>query len=292
MVKKYLIRVIGALCILGALALMFMPGWVTLDGISRRDLRNIRSDIDGVFDAALDDFTHYNEHNDAFTDELKDCDLPHTRSSIKSRFKEVTHLTEELLDDTVSLQELLTVSIKAPGMMTDMENLLSSRKVSSAFFGSAAEYILYVGTQATGEEYDSEVVGVAADELEKAAEDGLDVVSEISPLFVLLAGVLILILALGVAAAALHICNKGRWVKYLFLSVLVVLVAGSCVAFPMASGILADSLDDMSAFEDLALQITVTPFIAVALAIVPIVLDIIFERKKRNTIVEVVTDGK
>jgi hypothetical protein len=63
---------------------------------------------------------------------------------------------------------------------------------------------------------------------------------------------------------------------------LTILVVGFCVAAPLVSDLIVDSAVNIPALEDLVLTITVTPFISVVLAIVPVVLDIIFERKNKK----------
>lgn len=312
MVKKYLIRIIGALCILGAVALMFMPGWLELDEVDKRSLRDMRSDISGTCTMVEDRFINRLEVDDDFKDDLKDCDLPASRGAIKSRFNDIEDLSDELLDDTVSLQELLTLSVKAPGLIKDAENLLDS-DAADLFFAGAAEYTLFYSSQALEDEYSDEqkwseeydyyvdydyedykadLTEDAAAQLSETAEETLEMASELSFVFILLAAVLILILVFGAASAILHVCNKGRWVKYLFLVLVVTLVAGSCVVIPMVSEALAATLSEMPAFEDMTLKMTATPFIAAVLTIVPIVLDIVFERKKEKTIPEEVNYGK
>lgn len=64
------------------------------------------------------------------------------------------------------------------------------------------------------------------------------------------------------------------------------IVAGSCVVLPVVSEIAADALGNVPAFAEMTLKMNVTPFIAVVLMIVPVILDIIFERKKEIKVVE------
>ena len=286
MFKKYLIRIVGSLCILGALAMMFVPSWVNIKDIDRRDLRNLRTDATNINSAVVDALCIYAQNEDDFKDELKDYDLPYTRSSIKSRGKEIAKLTDELLNDSVSLKELLVLSVKAPGLIKDAENLVDCHEAAETVFSTTASYVLLEGTQAQNtSEISSKQIQSAADTLETTTQDMIDEIAPVASLTVLLAVVLILILALGAAAAVTHICNKVRWLKYIFAVLLVCLVVGSCVAFPMVTDMLSDFVVD-SAFEDMTLQIAVAPFIAVVLAIVPIVLDITCENKKRNKLAE------
>lgn len=290
MIKKYLIRIVGALCILGAAALMFMPAWLQIKDIPRRDLRDLREDVSGICTAVSDRFIMNANRDDDFKEELKDYGLPYTRGKINSRFATIEDLAKSILDCDISLQELLVLGIEAPGLIKDATNMIDSRDVSAVFYESTVQYILFEGTQAITEDYDDDIENQIIEEnienLENATEDVVEVLSDISFLFAVLAGVLILILALAVASAITHVCNKTRWLKYIFLTVLVLLVVGSCLAVPMASEMIAGSMDAASAYADVSLRMTATPFISVALMIVPIILDIVYERKKKANLME------
>ena len=287
--KKYLIRSVGALCILCAAAVMFMSSWVQIEGVQRRDLRDMRDDLQGVYTAVSDTFTQQVEDNKDFKEELKDYDLPYTRSKIKAQFSTLEELTDALLDREISYQDLLMLSVKAPGLIKLASNLADSR-CFEVFSSAAAEYILFEGSQAitnvNSVEERNAALQSGADQIEEMTQDTVDALSEMSALFVLLTVLLILILVLAVASAATHICNKARWLKYIFLVILVVMVVGSCVALPMVSDLIADSMDAASPLAELSLTISVMPFVSVALMIVPIILDIIYEHKKEKKIVE------
>lgn len=289
MVKKYMVRIIGALCILGAVVLMFAPAWLQMKDVDRGDLRDLRSDIDGVCTIVIEDFTNELENDDDFKDELRDYDLPYTRSKIKSRFRKVADLTDTVLDKDISLKEVLTLSVAIPGVLKDANNLLDS-DCCETLFNSAAYYILYQGSQAIKDENGSNMavnITYGAEQLEEMTQDTVDAVSEYSFAFVILSGVLILIIGIAVLSTITHVCNKWRWVKYVFLGILVVMVVGVCVALPAVSDMLADAEEMMHpAFADMSLKITVAPFFAIALMVVPVVLDIIYERKKETKLVE------
>lgn len=290
MIKKYLIRIVGALCILGAAALMFMPAWLQIKDIPRRDVRDLREDVSGICTAVSDRFIMNANRDDDFKEELKDYGLPYTRGKINSRFATIEDLAKSILDCDISLQELLVLGVEAPGLIKDATNMIDSRDVSAVFYGSTVQYVLFEGTQAITEDYDDDIEKQIIEEnienLENATEDVVEVLSDISFLFAVLAGVLILVLALAVASAVTHVCNKTRWLKYIFLTVLVLLVVGSCLAVPMASEMIAGSMDAASAYADVSLRMTATPFISVALMIVPIILDIVYERKKKANLME------
>lgn len=283
MVKKYLIRIVGALCILGAIALMLMPAWLILDDIGHRELRNLRSDIDDLCSNTEELVLERITWDEDFKDELRDYDLPYSRGSIKGKFQDIKALTDELLNDTVSIQEVLTLCIQMPGLVSDAENLLDS-DCGDEFFYTAAGYILE--QEEPYYEFDREEKSDAAEQLQEMMEDDFDVILELSDICISVAIAIIFLFALGVASAATHICNKVRWLKYPFLGIVVGMVAGSCAVLPLASEVFIDVFGGMPAYADVTLKMGIAPFGAVALMIVPIILDIIFERKKERKVVE------
>lgn len=274
--KKYLIRVIGALCILGAVALMFMPAWVKLDGVKKSELRDVREDITGAL-GEVSDYIQYRLDDDDFKDDLKDNDLPYKTKTVKKQYKDMDNLCKSVLDGDISMQELLTLSAKIPGVVTDLENILELEAADSIFY-QAARYIVRYGNDPmiNPGEVDYYNAGVVA----RTAVEDLTNDAEMVPLICYgLTAVLVLVLALGVLGAVLHVCNKGRWVKYLFFALLLALVVGSLLAFPMVNEALGETAFLSKDMQDLELKMTVTPILAVALMFVPIVLDISFERK-------------
>lgn len=280
--KKYLIRIIGSLCILAAVAVLFMPACLKIEGVKRSEMKKLRSEVKGIVEDAGDYFADAVSYSDDFKEELEDSDLPHTRSSVRKYFREIEDLTEELLNEEVSMYELLVLSVKVPGLVEDMENLLDS-SAGNVLIDSVTNSIIEDAKEENPDAYYSdENINNFKNRLQSDLEDGVEGVSEItSVLFTVLAAVFFLILALAVASAATHICNKGRWVKYLLLALMLVIVVGSAVCLPMVSGLIEDA-DLGGAFEDLSLQMTVMPYIALVLMLAPVVLDIIFERKKAD----------
>lgn len=279
--KKYLIRVIGALCILGAAALMFLTPWATMDGIARKDLRKNREDISNFLECARKNYVDLLDDED-FKDDMKDADLPSSNSKAKALFRKIENISTNLLDNEISLMEVMKLSWNFPGILKTAENLADSGSAETFFACTTYDYYdySYSYTREEGMRYGY----MNAEDYIDGIEEASDALSGVSVLFYAVAGVFGLILLLAVLAAATHILNKFRWVKYLFLAFLVLLVAGSCVLFPMVSEVLGDSLESLPTLsgETLSLSIAVTPFIAVALMIVPIVLDIKFERKKQT----------
>ncbi len=285
MVKKYLIRIVGAFCILGAIALMLMPAWVVLDDVGHRDLRELRSDVSGICAEASDDFVRRIDRDEDFQDELRDYDLPYTRGSIKGKFQDVEDLANELMNDTVSIKEIVMLCFKAPGLLRDMENLLDS-DCGDTFFQAAARYILREEGYLSDSDVGMDTIVYAGDQLREDTENTMEMFYDFSDYLIPVAVVILLPFAFGVACAATHICNKARWLKYLFLAMVIGIVAGSCVVLPVVSEIAADALGNVPAFAEMTLKMNVTPFIAVVLMIVPVILDIIFERKKEIKVVE------
>lgn len=280
--KKYAIRSVGALCILGALALMFMGSWIKLKDVDRRDLRSLREQLKDFTGAAEKAYISQLQESRLFKDEAKDCDLPASSGKVKAGIKEVDTLIGSVLDENVSFWEALDLSVRAPRIAETTEELLESDCADSLFTYTA--YYLWIDEYRQDEELDyNDIMELARKDGRQFAtmtEDIADGYEEFSPLVVLLTAVLCMIILLGVAAAATHICNRVRWLKYIFLVLLVLLVAGTLVATSFASDMIADLVGGPLA--DLTLSITVVPFFAIALMIVPVVLDIAFERKKET----------
>lgn len=278
--KKYAIRTVGALCILGALALMFMGSWIKLKDVDRRGLREIRDQLKDFTGAAKTAYISQLQENRLFKDEAKDCDLPASSGKVKAGIKEVDTLIGSVLDENVSFREVLDLSVRAPRIVDNTEELLESDCADSLFTHTA--YYLWI------DEYRQDWELEYSDIMELARKDGrqfvtmsediVDGYEDFSSLVTLLTAVLCLIILLGVAAAATHICNRVRWLKYIFLIILVLLVAGTLVGTSIASEMVADLVG--GPFDDLTLSITVVPFFAIALMAVPVVLDVAFERKK------------
>lgn len=282
--KKYLIRIIGALCILGVAALMLLPAWLELDGVRSRDLRDVREDVTGIVDLLSSEFVS-NLDNEDFKDDLKDNDLPYTRSKIRTQFKEISELADDLLDSTVSVKELMVVCAKAPGIVQDLENVLEM-DYADGIFEIAAEYALTMGNQPMAGATWADIV-YAAETMQDQTEDMVDMAGDLGLICYGLVGLLGLILVLGVVSAVTHVCNKLRWLKYIFLVLLVALVAGSIVALPVANELIAEAMTATPALEDMTLKLQAAPILAVALMFIPIVLDIIFERKTKTKKAEV-----
>jgi len=277
--KKYLIRAIGALCILAAIAVLFLTTTVNVDGIKRADLKELRTDAQEILDTTSEQIAFFALQNDSFKEDLKDNGFPSTSSAIKKPFREINDLSKSLLDESVTLKEVLTISIKAPGLIKKANNLFESK---------GSDVLVDVITAHTIEkqlEEDPEIVFTdeAVQEFKTSfkenAQDAIQTLSTYSFAIVALTGLLILIIALAVLSAALHICNKGRWVKYILLAIVFIIVVGGTVATLMSADLIKNAVGENGTFGNLTLRMGVMPYIALVLMFVPMVLDIIFERK-------------
>ena len=285
MVKKYLIRAVGALCILGSLALIFLASFISLDGVKSRQWRELRNDTESMCQAVEDRFLLELEFSDIFEDELDDCDLPHTKSKIKSRFKEIENMLDIVMSDSIAMKDVLVLSTKAPMLVENLEEIVESDIVSETFFSAVAEYVVDKQIDQGIIDYGSDrldIIDATTDMYIEDSEDTVDMISELSSVFVLLTAALLFFICLGVVAAVTHMFNKVRWIKYLYMAFLIILVVGFCVAAPLVSELIVDIAADVPALEDLSLKMAVAPFISVVLAIVPVVLDIVFERKNKK----------
>lgn len=276
--KKYLIRIVGALCILASLALLFVPALIEVDGIKRSDLREVREHADSICTDLTDYFIEAVEWDDDLKDEFKDYDLPNSKGKIKSRYGEIGGMVDSVLDGSISLEELFAISAKAPGVVEDVANLLET-SASNSVFVVVTEYLVYnnVGEM----NYYTHNPYYMADKFEEVARDVVDEVSEYTIIFIAVAAVLALIAFIAVLSAITHVCNKGRGWKYLFLVIVILILAGTCAGLYLASDVIADAVENIPALEDVSLQVGIMPFLSIITMAVPIVLDIIFERKRK-----------
>ena len=257
--KKILIRILGALFLLGAVFIMFATPWLQINDIKKKDLREFRELINAELDMTQETLTEMVEYDEDYEYDLKDNDLPSQKGAIKRRIKDVRSLMESLLDAKISLQDVTLLSFKAPGLIEDTDNFLATEYAAEVIFEQ------------------SELV-VAED-----VEDPLDSVGDFAMVFYLVGACVVLLVVLGVVSAVCHCLNKARFIKYIYIAFMVLLVVGLCVALPMISDIIQNEGTLTEGAEDVTIGITAMPFIAVVLTFVPVVLDIIFERKNKKT---------
>ena len=276
--KKYIIRIIGALCILGAITMLFLTPFMEITGVKRSDLREFREDTEALLEDVSETIQNRVSYDEDFEDDLKDNDFPYKKSAIKKRFKEVEDLAAELLNNKISIHELLVISAKAPGIVKDVGNLLNT---------DGAVYVIEAITQNAMEQvqeenpdayFDDDDIREYKKNLQADAEDAVAVLGALSIAFIGLVVVLALIVLLAVISAVTHVCNKKRGLKYIVLVIMLILVVGGTVAGPLVSNM----VELQEPFDDAGLKMAFLPYVALALMFVPVVLDIIFERKNKK----------
>lgn len=277
--KKYIIRIIGALCILGAITLLFMSPFMEITGVKRSDMRELREDTEELLEGVSQMIQDRVSYDEDFEDDLKDNDFPYKKSAIKKRFKEVEGLATELLNNKISIYELAVIAAKAPGIVKDVGNLLNTDGgdyVISAITQNAMEQVREENPDAY---FDDEDILEYKKNMKADAEDAVALLSALSIAFIGLVVLLALIVLLAVISAVTHVCNKKRGLKYVVLVIMLILVIGGTVAGPLVSKL----VDLQKPFDDAGLQMAIMPYVALVLMFVPVVLDIIFERKNKNS---------
>lgn len=272
--KKYLLRVVGALCILAAAATLFFPGWIQIDGIRRKDFRQLQEKLDTII-TTEEQFLLNNL--DYFEEDLKDNDLPYKKSGVKAWFRDRGALTKDAMDDKLSLKELTVLIWNAPGLMKDGENLLETDDVLDEVIAHAVslDYPASEYTASSIRRYQKDLIG----NLEDAAEHfGL-----ISICCYAAMAISVLLGLLVVFAAAGHVCNKYRWGKFVLLAISLILAVGSYVGLPMVSSLLQDAFEGVKYLEDIRLRANLIPVISVALLVAPMVLDIVYNRMAKKS---------
>lgn len=261
--KKYMIRFVGALCILAAVAVMFLTSWVQIKDVKRQDLRQLRTQLTEDLAVSEETMLSYREF---YKEDLKEYGLPTTSGRVKSYYRKTESLIKELVDTEVSFNEVLWIAKEMPGYITDTEALLEIPELAEKLIRTdeSAEYIIDV----------------------ESMEETVEAVAPFKAIFIVVVGLFVTVIALACLAAITHMLNKGRWVKYIFLVLLAAAVVGICVGVPVVSETVLSEVYLMSALENMSLRVTIMPYLSLALAFVPVVLDIIFERKPKKAAAE------
>ncbi len=268
--KKILIRLVGSLCILAALAVMFFPTLVRIDGVKAKHMvaaRNMVLDDLGYRYSRLMSYYEFCEKtdDDGLKDDLKANDLPSRKSEIEECFSQACSLLKELINKDISLVEIARISIEAPKYIEQTNNLLTTDRCINILFGPMTE-----------------LLPGPAEESINLVQDVVDVAHDYKPAFTIALTFIIFMLAFGFACAVTHMLNRPRFLKYIFFLFLLTFVVGITITVPMISDAVLDGLPTVpTEAEDLRAQVTAMPYFALFLAMVPIVLDIIFERKKK-----------
>lgn len=274
--KTYLIRCIGALCILGAVATLFFPAWIQIDGIRRKDFRTLQDSFTTVI-TAEEEFLLSNLDN--WKEDLKDNDLPYKKTDLKNWLHDIQAILKDGLNDQISLKELTVLIWKAPGLLKDAENLTQTDHVLEEAVAFAVSCFY------PSSEYTSRSIS----RFEKFLIDSLEDATEYFGLIRLgcyCAIVLSVLLALfSVFAAVGHVCNKCRWGKYVLLGISVILTVGAFVALPMLTELLQDLFADVPYLEDIKLRVNLIPVFSVILLLVPVILDIVTKATQKKALV-------
>lgn len=257
--KKILVRIVGSLCILAAVLMFLLPAWVTIKDVSRKDMREFRdvliTDWETTENLLINELS---QSNSAIKEDLKDNDLPNTKSGIKKRIGVIEKIIKDIFVFDISLKKVMVLSFKTPRLITDTENFLNT---------SCCNRIL-------------DAVFLEKEEVESVVNE----IVNYKGIFTFVGIFFIVLALLGIASAATHNLNKVRWLKYIFVALLLLVVIGVCIATPILNEIIQNELEIDEIFEDMSLHITVMPFLCVTLAIVPIILDVIFERNNKKEV--------
>lgn len=257
--KKIIIRLVGALCILAAVAMMFLTTWVQIEDVKRQDMRQLRTQLTDDLAVAEETMLACRE---SYKEDLKEYGLPTTSGKIKSRFRDTEALIKELVNTDISFHEVLWITKEVPTYIKDTEALLELPELAEMLIRTdkSAEFMIDV----------------------ESVEETIEAVADFKAIFVIVFYFFVLLIALAVVSAVTHMLNKGRWVKYIFLVLLAAIVAGVCVGIPVVSEMILSEVYLTSALEGMSLRVTIMPYLTVALMLIPVVLDIIFERKRKK----------
>ena len=258
MKKTIIVRLVCAICIVLSLLLTFLPTWIKIDGVSRKDLRTMRletlNDLDLVKDALLSSYNSYDissYSSDSLEEDLDDCDLPSTKGAIKKRFRETEALVKELYNEDISLKELCKLSYEIPKYINDTENLLET-DICLDLIDEASE-------------------NIAAEDIENT----VDSVIYLKPVFYFIIGLFILIILIAVASVVTELIGKLKFFKYIFCGLLLGLSLGLYIGVPVASEIVSDVALLPDYMDGMYLTVTIMPIIATLISLVPIIVDIV-----------------
>lgn len=244
--------VIALICV--TLLLMMSPAWISIENVKAKHLRNKRKDI--IFALAnteeymLDELWELEEY-------LDDCDLPHTRSSIKRTFTSLENNLCNLLSKKISLGDLFKLSRYAPKLAVLSENFL-------ALAPDIAEEII----ESSGDKIDYEDI-----------ENVTDALSEKLYIFKLLTAVFIILFIVAATSIITTAINKLTFFKYIFFA-LVFAFAVSFIAVSVISANIFAEIDLPKGFEELTLGFTFAPIAAVITALGSLLVPIFFKNKK------------
>lgn len=267
--KKVITRIVGSICILLAAVLMFFPGNIQLDGVSRRDLREVRNSVTDDIESTRDYFlkkyaeSEYSANNN-LKEELKDVGLPSTKTRLKTRFNKLGYLSKELFDQSISFKELTVYSLEAPELITDAEKLLESDLCVKLFIDSPAK------------------INAKTIEL---LEDTVFEVSDYKYIFYGVPALFILLFILTVLAVISQSTNRIKPFKYVFTLLIIAITVALYLLIPLVSQYLPEALEFIK-YKDITeatLKVTIVPILACVLSLVPVFLDIFAPEKQKKS---------
>lgn len=258
--KKLIIRIIGSVCILAALAVTFFSAWVQIDGIKSKYMRSARELLIEDLERVETELLNAYEINGQIKEELKDNDLPGTKSSIKKQFNATEEWIEELIDKEISLGKAMRVSAVLPEYIENTDNLLNTSLCADLVF-SNARFVNRGSLQG----------------LVDAGEDSQEMFST-----VIAVGVAAIVL--GLISAVTHSLNRFRFLKFIFILLMVTIVVCACVGIPSLSEMIIEEVRLPKEAADIEIHLTVMPFVALFLSLVPLGLDLLFERKENGIV--------
>lgn len=260
---KYIIRFIGSICILAAVALLFFSPIVEIDGVKNKDFQTMYSQFEKVSTQQGDWLiSAVEQSNSSVKEELREYDLPYRKSELKTWFRNINGLVKETLNRSITLEEVFNLVWNVPGLVEDLENLVQT------------DSLLEKGINGMVISYDEEAFDIY--EILEKAEGYFDVIRRASYLVIGLFAVLTLLV---VAAVIGNMLNKGRGIKYAVLVIVTAMTVGCYIGVPSLSTLLSEAVSEIEPFGDMKLYTTAVPILACVLLIIPAVLD--FWNKKR-----------
>ena len=253
--KEKLIRSIGSVCIILSLLLMFLPGIIKFDGVSKADLRESRK----IFLADIDNIeSHILRNVKLIEEDLEDNDLPSSKSEVREYFNDMEDFVKVVLNDEISLKNVMTYSIKIPKFLSFGENLLN-----------------------TAYAYD-EVMDVAESFSTEELETIVDEASSLNFIFYIIFAFFSFIIVLAVVGAITNVFNELTFLKYFYFALIIFITIVLAVCLPLISEAIADADMMAEGLEEMALRMSIIPYIALALNIVPIIIDIVLMVKNKK----------
>ena len=258
--KKIFVRIAGSLCVVAVLIMFFFTTWVQIEGVKARDMRNFRKQLTGQLEDIQDRLTSALQY-EHIKDDLRDNDLPRTKTGIKNRIGETKDILKELIDDKVSFGELFLVATKGPGYIAETERLLESTYCTDVIFYEGIDVV------------EMETVQQIADEAEQY----------VGVFYLVTIGLVIFVL-LGCASVVVNIFGKLNVLKYVFLIIAVVVIFAVSIGIPYLSSFIQNELPLPSEIMDISLGVTAAPYITLFFVVAIIALDIvaIVQKKKKE----------